>query len=102
MSWWSVLALCGAAYALKAAGLLLAGRVQGDAVVRGSLELVVLPVLAALIVVQTLDGGRQIVLDARLPALAVAALLVWRRAPLLVIVLAAGATAAALRVAGLH
>ena len=36
-------------------------------------------------------------LDARVPALAVAALLVWRRAPFLVVVLAAAATAALLR-----
>ena len=37
------------------------------------------------------------VIDARLPALGVAALLTWRRAPFLVIVLAAAATAALLR-----
>jgi hypothetical protein len=37
------------------------------------------------------------VIDARLAALGVAALLVWRRAPFLVVVLAAAATAAALR-----
>jgi branched-subunit amino acid transport protein len=98
MSWWVVLALCGAAYGLKAAGLLLGDRI-GSGTGGGSLELVVVPVLAALIVVQTVDGGRELVLDARLPALLVAALLVWRRAPLLVVVLAAGATAALLRLA---
>jgi hypothetical protein len=38
-----------------------------------------------------------LVLDARTPALAVAAVLVWRRAPFLVVVLAAAATAALLR-----
>jgi hypothetical protein len=65
-----------------------------------ALELVVVPVLAALILVQTIGGDRAVVLDARLPALLVAALLVWRRAPILVIVLAAGATAALLRPAG--
>lgn len=56
-----------------------------------------MPLLAALVAVQTLDGGERLVLDARLPALAVAAILVWRRAPFLVIVLAAAATAALLR-----
>jgi len=95
MSWWAVAALCGAAYALKAAGVALAGRAQrADAL---PLELVVVPVLAALILVQTIGGDRAIVLDARLPAVLVAAFLVWRRAPILVIVLAAGATAALLR-----
>jgi hypothetical protein len=39
-----------------------------------------------------------LVLDARTPALSVAAVLVWRRAPFLVVVLAAAATAALLRV----
>ena len=98
MSWWAVAALCGAAYALKFGGVALAGRAQrADAL---PLELVVVPVLAALILVQTIGGDRAVVIDARLPALLVAALLVWRRAPILLIVLAAGATAALLRLAG--
>lgn len=100
MSWTAVLVLSAAAYAMKLAGFVLARRVDPHAAERWSLELVVVPVLAALIVVQTVDGGEQIVIDARLPALAVAALLVWRRAPLLVIVLAAGGTAAGLRLLG--
>ena len=49
--------------------------------------------------VQTLDGGERIVIDARVPAMAVAGVLVWRRAPFLVVVLAAAATAALLRAA---
>jgi hypothetical protein len=40
------------------------------------------------------------VFDARAPALAVAAVLVWRRAPFLVVVLAAAAAAALLRAVG--
>jgi len=64
---------------------------------RAILDVVAVPLLAALVLVQTLDGGGRIVLDARVPALAVAALLVWRRAPFLVVVLAAAATAALLR-----
>jgi branched chain amino acid efflux pump len=94
VSWWIVGALCISAYGLKAVGLALAGRVPAQSV---SLDVLVVPVIAALILIQTLDGGREIVFDARIPALLVAALLVWRRAPLLVVVLAAGATAAALR-----
>jgi hypothetical protein len=38
-----------------------------------------------------------IFIDARVPALAVAAVLVWRRAPFLVVVLAAAGTAELLR-----
>jgi branched-subunit amino acid transport protein len=100
MSWAAVLALCACAYALKALGFALADRVEAETAQRWSLELVVVPLLAALILVQTFDGGERLVLDARAPALLVAGVLVWRRAPLLVVVLAAGATAALLRVAG--
>jgi hypothetical protein len=47
--------------------------------------------------VQTVGDGHRLVVDARVPALAVAAILVWRRAPFLVVVLAAAGTAALLR-----
>ena len=97
MSWWAVLALCASAYGLKALGLVVAQRSTSTALAGDSLQLLIVPVLAALIVVQTLDAGRALVLDARAPALAVAALLVWRRAPILVVVLATGVTAAVLR-----
>lgn len=100
MSWPGVLALCAGCYSLKAAGMLLAARVDAERAERWSLEILVVPVLAALVLVQTLDGGGRIVIDARVPALLVAAALTWLRAPLLVIVLAAGATAALLRLAG--
>jgi hypothetical protein len=101
MSWTAVLALCAAAYGLKALGAVAAGRARTDAAAGGRLELLVVPVIAGLIVVQTVGQGRDVVLDARLPALLVAALLIWRRAPLLVVVLAAGATAGLLHQAGL-
>jgi hypothetical protein len=101
MSWAAVIALCGAAYALKAVGTVAARRAPGAAASGGRLDVLVVPVIAGLIVVQTLGDGRDLVLDARVPALLVAAVLVWRRAPLLVVVAAAGLTAAALHAAGL-
>jgi hypothetical protein len=94
MSWAAVAALCGTAYALKALGAIAASRSSATAAAGGRLELLVVPVIAGLIVVQTLGDGRDIVLDARLPALLVAGALIWRKAPLLVVVLAAAATAA--------
>jgi branched-subunit amino acid transport protein len=100
MTWAALLALCGVSYALKAVGPLLAGGRQLGPGMRRALELVAVPMLAALIVVQTLGDGRRLVLDARVPALAVAALLAWRRAPFLVVVLASAATAALLRAVG--
>ena len=89
--------MCGASYALKAVGPLLAGGRPLGPRLRGMLDLVAVPLLAALILVQTLGDGSRLVIDARVPALGVAGVLVWRRAPFLVVVLAAAATAALLR-----
>jgi branched chain amino acid efflux pump len=99
-AWTAVLALSAVSYSLKAVGPVVAGgRLPGPRVSR-TLDLVAVPLLAALILVQTLGSGHHLVLDARLPALAVAGVLVWRRAPFLVVVLAAAATAALLRAFG--
>ena len=97
MSWTALLALCAISYGLKASGPVLAGGRQLGPQVRQTLDLVAVPLLAALILVQTVGDGQNIVLDARVPALGVAAVLVWRQAPFLVVVLAAAATAALLR-----
>ena len=100
MSWTPLLALCAISYGLKAIGPLLAGGRQLGPQVRRALDLVAVPLLAALILVQSVGDGHRLMIDARLPALGVAAVLVWRRAPFLVVVLAAAATAALLRMLG--
>jgi branched-subunit amino acid transport protein len=100
MSWTTLLSLGVISYALKAVGPLLAGGRQLGAPARRMLELVAVPLLAALIVVQTLGNGHRLAIDARAPALAVGGVLAWRRAPFLVVVLAAAATAAVLRALG--
>ena len=97
MSWSSLLALGAISYAFKAVGPLLAGGRPLGAQARRMLELVAGPLLAALIVVQTLADGHRLVIDAGAAALTVAAVLAWRRAPFLVVVLAAAATAGLLR-----
>jgi branched-subunit amino acid transport protein len=100
VTWAVLLGLAAVSYALKAAGPVLAGgRRLGPPLTR-ALDLAAVPLLAALILTQTVGDGSRLAADARLPALAVAALLVWRRAPFLVVVLAAAATAALLRAAG--
>lgn len=60
-------------------------------------NLLTVALLSALIVVQTLGQGQAIVLDARVPAIIVAAGLFALRVPFIVVVAAAAATAAALR-----
>jgi len=97
MTWTALLALSAVSYALKASGPVLAGGRRLGPQVRQTLDLVAVPLLAALILVQTVGDGHRLVLDARVPALAVAAILVWRRAPFLVVVLAEAGTAALLR-----
>jgi len=57
--------------------------------------------LTALTVVNTFASGQRLVLDARLGALAAAALALWLRAPFLLVVLVGAAASALLRLAGL-
>ena len=64
------------------------------------LGLLTVALLAALIAVQTLATGPQIVIDARVPAVIVAGALLALRAPFLVVVLAAALVAALLRLLG--
>ena len=99
MSWAALLALAGGSYALKAAGPLLLGQREPSPRVARVLALLAVPLLAALIVVQTLGPAERIEVDARVPALGVAALCVWRGAPFLVTVVAAAVVAAGLRAA---
>jgi branched-subunit amino acid transport protein len=100
VSWPLLIALGAVSYGLKAVGPIVIGGRELHARVRLVLELVAVPLLAALVVVQTLSVRQQLALDARVPAVAVAALLVGRRAPFLVVVVAAAATAALLRALG--
>ena len=100
MSWTVLLALCAISYALKAVGPVLVGGREPGPRLRRMLVLVALPLLAALVLVQTVGSGHRIVIDARAPADAVAAVLAWRRAPFLAVVLAAAGTAALVRFLG--
>jgi branched-subunit amino acid transport protein len=56
--------------------------------------------LFALFAVQAFTSGRALAFDARVAAVAVAAVLLWRRAPFIVVVVAAAGVAAALRALG--
>lgn len=97
MSWAAILVLAVGSYALKAVGPMLVGDRELSTEMTRLLGLVAVPLLAALIVVQTFGDGRSLTLDARAPALAVAALLVWRKAPFLAVVVAAAVVAAGWR-----
>jgi hypothetical protein len=62
--------------------------------------LVTVSLLTTLAVLQTLTEGKELTIDARVPALAVAALLLWRKAPFIVVVAVAAGVAAGLRALG--
>ena len=97
MIWLAVLLASGGCFALKLVGWsvplhwLERERLQRAAV------LLPVPLLTALVMVQAFAGDRALVLDARAAGLAVALGLVLVRAPFLVVVVGAAATAALLR-----
>ena len=96
--WALVLATVAGCYALKLAGYLVPARLLDMPRVRRIVELLPVALLAALVVVEAVANGRSIDLDGpRLAGFAVGAFAVWRRAPFMAVVVAAGATAALIR-----
>ena len=94
---------------LIAAGIVLVLKLVGYLVPASFMErptpnrvatLLTVALLAALVVTQTFERGGDIVIDARLPAVAVAGILLAVRAPFIVVVIAAALVAAGLRLAG--
>ena len=97
MMWAGVLVACAACYALKLAGLSLPAGLLQDARVQRTILLVPIALLAALIATNTFSTGNHLVLDVRAAAIGVAVIAVLLRAPFLVVVASAAATAALLR-----
>jgi len=96
--WPVVIATIVGCYALKLAGYYVPEPWLAGPGVRQFVELVPVALLSALVVVEALAQGRHIDLDAqRLAGLAAAAVLVWRRAPFPVVVLAAAVVAVLFR-----
>jgi len=60
-------------------------------------NLLTVALLAALVATQTFGAGSEIVLDARVPAILLAAVLFALRVPFVLVIIAAAATAALLR-----
>ena len=98
--WSAVLAGAAGCYLLKLAGLSVPRRVLEEPRVRRVAAALPIGLLAALAAVQTVGDGRHLTVDARLAGVAVALVAIWRRAPFLVVVGLAAATAALIRLAG--
>ena len=95
--WLVVLIGAAGCFALKLIGLSVPDRVLARPVLRRISALLPVALLAALVGVQTFGTGHQLHVDARLAALAVAVVALLLRAPFIVVVLLAAATAAILR-----
>lgn len=97
MSWALIIALAVGAYAFKFTGLVVLGGRTLPAPFERCLALIPAAVISALIVKDTVTQGREIVLDARAAGIAVAVLLAWRRAPLIVVIVAGAVVTALVR-----
>ena len=98
MSSWNIVILASViCLALKVAGYLIPPRAFEHPTVARIANLMTVALLAALIAVQTLGAGQSIQVDARLPAVLVAAGLYALRVPFVVVVIAAAAVAALIR-----
>src|SRR5690606_4899615 len=99
--WWAVLAAGLGCYLLKVAGMSVPATVLSHRTVARIADLIPVALLAALVTVQVLAApeGRALTLDARAAALGLAALLLWARAPFLVVVFGSAVAAALLRLA---
>jgi hypothetical protein len=95
---WHIILLASAAtLALKLAGYLVpAGFLERERPARIA-DLLTVALLAALIAVQTFGAQQSLVIDARLPALIVAAALYAMRVPFVIVVFAAAGVAAGIR-----
>ena len=96
----SVLIASLAVYSWKLLGYLVPERFITDKF-RDFAERVTVALLAAMVMIQGFTIQGEVVIDARLPALLVAAVLLWLRAPYIVVVIAGAAVAGILRLLGL-
>jgi len=95
--WQTVILASIAVVALKMLGYLVPQSLIERPVPFRVANLLTVALLAALIATQTLGAGQAIVVDARVPALVVAAVLFAFRAPFILVIIAAAAVAALLR-----
>ena len=96
-AWLAVLVVGAATIALKAAGPVFAGERQLPVSASRVVNLLAPALLAALVATQAFASDKSLVIDERGAGLLAGAVAVLLRAPLLVVILVAAATAAGLR-----
>jgi branched-subunit amino acid transport protein len=97
-----MLVLSAGTYGLRLSGQLLRTRVRFPPRAVALLEAAATVLLAALVAVTALTAGHGFAGYARPVGVLVAGILAWRKAPFLLVVLAAAGTTAALRLLGVH
>jgi hypothetical protein len=98
MTVWHIVLLASiAVFGLKLAGYLVPQSLVKKPAALRITSLLTVALLAGLITVQTLGSGAHIVVDARVPAILVAAGLFALRVPFILVIIAAAATAALIR-----
>lgn len=98
--WVAIVAAGLLAWVTKFAGHVVPERFVENPRIHRIAAFVTVALLFALFTVQAFTSGGAIVLDARVPAVGVAAVLLYFRAPFIVVVVAAAAVAAGLRALG--
>lgn len=98
--WLWVLVASAACFALKYAGNVIPARILTNPRFAQVAALVTVGLLAAMVTVQTFGGSGGLVVDARVAALAAAAVLLVLRAPFVVVVLVGAVVAAGVRALG--
>lgn len=101
MIWPAVIIGSVGCYLLKVTGYVIPERVLESERLRRLTSLLPIALLAALVAVQTFSTGTALEIDARVAGVAAAIVALILRAPFLVVVLVAAATAALLRAGGL-
>ena len=98
-TWLAIVLGSLAVFSWKFLGYLLPARLLESKALTKLAGFLTIALLAGLVGVQTFTGGHQLEFDARIPALLVAVALLKLKVPFIVIVIAAGTTAALLRLA---
>ncbi len=95
--WAAIIVTAVGCYLLKLTGLSVPDRILDQAFVRRLADLTPVALLGALVAVQTLSSGTNLVPDARLAGVVIGVVALVLRAPFLVVVAAAAVTTAVLR-----
>ena len=95
--WLSIIVASLLVYSWKILGFMVPSSVLNHPVISRIASLLTAALLAAIFGVQGFTGGGEIQFDARIPAVGLAAILLWLRVPYVVMVAAAAALAAAIR-----